>query len=365
MGSPNSRWERSEKYLYLFFKLVFYGSLAAGALLLLSELSTVTTPILLALVLAYMTSPFVDALERRRVPRLLTAILMVLLVLAGAFVFLVYLIPRLIEQSLALIDRVPYWASDALETVRPWIERTFNLQLDLDPAQIRDELSLYTQRVVGDWADLVETALTSAFAVAVAVGNLLLIPLFTVYLLKDFPHLRDAVIELVPPRHRARLSIVAGRVNTVVASYVRGTLIVIAILAVVYSVALSIMGIPFAILLGIAGAFLNVIPWVGPIIGMVLALLMAVLEGMGLGTVLGVILLFAIVPVIDTSVISPNIVGERVGLPPLTVIIAILVFGQLFGVFGILLAVPVSAVLKVLLAEGVRAYHESELYRRS
>ena len=365
MASPSSRWDRSEKYLYLFFKLVFYLSVIIGALLLLSELSTVTTPILLALALAYMTSPFVDALERRRVPRLLTAIVMVLLVLAAAFVFLVFLIPRLVEQSLAFIDRMPYWVSDALGTVRPWVEHTFNIQLEMDPAEIREELSLYTQRLVGDWSNLVETALTSAFAVAVAVGNVLLIPLFTVYLLKDFPHIRETVIEMVPPRYRARLSVVAGRVNAVVASYVRGTLIVIAILAVVYSVALSIMGIPFAILLGITGAFLNVIPWVGPVIGMVVTLLMAVLEGMGMGTVLGVVLLFAIVPVIDTSVLSPNIVGERVGLPPLTVIIAILVFGQLFGVVGILLAVPVSAVLRVLLSESVRAYHESEYYRRS
>ncbi|GMV39825.1 MAG: hypothetical protein AMXMBFR64_15410 [Myxococcales bacterium] len=365
MSSPDSRWERSEKYLYLFFKLVFFGTVVAGALLLLRELSTVTTPILLALVLAYVTSPFVDTLERRRVPRLLTAIVMVLLVLAGAFLFMVFLIPRVVEQVLALIARLPNWVSDTLGTVRPWIERTFELQLDLDPDQIRVELSQFTQRVVGDWSNLVETALTSAFALAVALGNLLLIPLFTVYLLKDFPHIRDAAIDLVPPRHRARLSAVATRVNAVVASYVRGTLIVIAILAVVYSVALSIMGIPFAILLGIAGAFLNVIPWVGPVVGMVLTLLMALLEGMGWGTMLGVVLLFAIVPVIDTSILSPNIVGERVGLPPLTVIIAILVFGQLFGVVGILLAVPVSAVLKVLMSEVLRAWHESEVYRRT
>lgn len=365
MSSPSSRWERSEKYLYLFFKLVFYGTVITGVMLLLSELSTVTTPILLALALAYVTSPFVDLLERRRVPRLLTAIVMVLLVLAGTFVFMVFLIPRVIEQVFALIDRLPNWVSDTLSTVRPWIERTFGLELELDPNQIRVELSLFTQRLIGDWSNLIETALTSAFAIAVAVGNLLLIPLFTVYLLKDFPHIRDASIEMVPPRHRARLSLLAGRINAVVASYVRGTLIVVAILAVVYSVALSIMGIQFAILLGIAGAFLNVIPWVGPIVGMVLTLLMAMLEGMGWGTVLGVVLLFAIVPVIDTSVISPNIVGERVGLPPLTVIIAILVFGQLFGVVGILLAVPVSAVLKVLMSEALRSYHESEFYRRS
>jgi predicted PurR-regulated permease PerM len=278
---------------------------------------------------------------------------------------LVVLIPRLVEQSLAFIERLPYYVSDALVSLRPWVEEKLNMRLSLDPMQIQRELTEYTQDLVGDWASVVETAATSVFAIAVALGNLLLIPLFTVYLLKDFPYLREAVIEFVPPRHRARLSGVVGQVNRVMGSYVRGTLIVVLVLAVIYSVALSIMGIPFAILIGIAGAVLNVIPYLGPILGMLLTLLMALLEGMSLGTMLGVAILFAVVPIIDSTIISPNIVGDRVGLPPIAVIVAILSFGQLFGVVGILLAVPVTAVLKVIVLELVRSYHESEFYRRT
>ena len=363
MASPNSRWERYEKYFYLFFKVIFYLSVGLAVLWLLRQISTVTTPILLALFLAYLTSPLVDLLEKRRIPRLLTAIAMVVLVMVGLFVFLVFLIPRLIEQGIAFAERLPYYVSDALLVLRPGVERNLDLRVPIDPMQIQGELRDYIQSMIGDWGNLIETMLTSAFAIALALANLLLIPLFMVYLLKDFPAIREASIEVVPPRHRARVSDIIQKVNAVMSSFVRGTVIVVSILAVLYSVVMSILGIPFAILIGIAAAVLNVIPYLGPIMGLVLTLLMVFLEGMGVGTTLGVLVLFAVVPILDAAVISPHIVGDKVGLPPIGVIIAILSFGQLFGLVGILVAVPVTAVLKILVLEAVHHYRESEFFR--
>jgi predicted PurR-regulated permease PerM len=214
----------------------------------------------------------------------------------------------------------------------------------------------------------VDTARTALFGTIGYVGvalSALIVPVFALYLLIDFDRIVNRVEQLIPRRWSPGISSVARDIHKTLSGYVRGQLTANVVLAALYATGLRIVDIRLAVAIGVTTGMLAFVPYVGFTIGLFLALSMAVLDWQGLGTIMGVITVMGGVQVIDAMVITPRIVGRSVGLAPLEVILTMMAAGSLFGFLGVLLAVPLGAVAKILVQRAVRAYLASGFYNKA
>ena len=334
-----------------------------GLLLLLWMLSPILTPFLLAGILAYICNPLADRLTARGLPRI-AAVLAVLagLVALGTGLVLIVL-PLLQDEATVIAARGPQALQLANEKLAPWLRQNFGIKLRFDPASLQ-------KLAAGNW-DVVQIVLERAYSslkiggvalVGIAV-NLLLAPVVMFYLLLDWHGMIDRLGGFVPRPWHAKLASLAGEIDAVLSQYLRGQVLVMAILAAYYSLALWIAGIPSALSIGVVTGLLIFIPYLGYATGLILALLVAALQFAGWGPVVAVLVVYGIGQALESFVLTPFLVGERIGLHPLAVIFALMAFGQLFGFFGVLAALPASAALLVGLRELRALYLDSRFYR--
>jgi predicted PurR-regulated permease PerM len=340
-----------------------WAAIALLSWLLLSLLAPVIMPFLLAAVLAYALHPLVERLHARRIPRWLgagMAITLLMLVLAAVMLLIVPVItkqvPLLKEQVPALLDRL----NDSLLP----IAARFGIDLQVDVAMVRDWLR---QLVAGHEGELVQGLLSSlrigGSALAAVFGNLVLMPIVAYYLLLDWAHLVERVKGLIPPRWRASVQGFLDETDAVLGQYLRGQLLVMAVLAVFYTVALALVGLKLALPIGVFTGLAVFVPYLGFGLGLVMGLLAAVLQ---FQAVLGVALVgvvYAVGQTLESLYVTPRLLGERIGLHPIAVIFALLAFGHLFGFVGVLIALPASAVLLVAIRRAKAGYLASELYQ--
>ncbi len=196
-----------------------------------------------------------------------------------------------------------------------------------------------------------------------SLAGLLMIPVFAFYLLRDFDRIVADVYGLLPADYRDPIAARFREIDQTMGLFVRGQLTVAGLLALLYTLGFWIVGLPLATLVGIVAGIGNIVPYLGTGLGVTLATALALLDWHGVGHLLAVYAVFVVVQGLEGWVITPKIVGESVGLSPFVVIVAVLVFGDLFGFFGVLVAVPLAAILKILLRVAVEAYRDSEFYR--
>ncbi len=216
---------------------------------------------------------------------------------------------------------------------------------------------------VGRW---LTGALRSAFAggmsFVLSVLNLTLVPIFTFYLLRDWDRLIGGVDALIPPRHRDRVRRLATEIDERLSSFVRGQSTVCVVLGVLYSIGLLISGIDMGIAVGMLSGLLFIVPYLGTIVGVVVATALALLKFGFTWNLVAVWVTFGGVQLLEGSLLTPYIVGDKVGLHPLVVMIALLVGGNLLGIWGMLVAIPITAAAQVLLAEWYREYQASRFF---
>lgn len=210
---------------------------------------------------------------------------------------------------------------------------------------------------------LLQRALTSTVSMLLAILGYLIIPVYLFYLLYDLPQLKSFIESYLPERFRAAYAVKLTEVDAVLSGFIKGQLSVCAILAVLYSVGLYFIGIDLAIAIGTLAGVMFIIPYVGTIIGICLSVVMALLKFNDILHPLLCLGWFGFVQLLEGAIITPKIVGDTVGLHPLVAIVALLVGGQLFGIMGMLLAVPVVAVMQVFLRSLTQYYRSSEFYR--
>lgn len=332
---------------------------------LMAKLGPILAPFLLAAILAYICNPLVDRLEQRKLPRIL-AVMVVMLGLLGVFVALILLLlPLLREEARALMTRLPDLLDLYNTQVAPWIKQNFGFQLRLrlDPASVK--------RLVSDNADSLQSIAQSLFeslkiggaALMGLIANLLLAPVVMFYLLLDWHDFLARAEGLIPRPWQAKVQTLVREVDAVLSEFLRGQLSVMLALAAFYSLGLWLGGLAFALPVGILTGLLIFIPYLGYAIGFVLALTAALLQFEGWSPIVGTLVVFGIGQALESVYLTPRLVGERIGLHPLAVIFALLAFAQLFGFFGVLLALPASAALLVGLREVKALYLESRFYR--
>lgn len=337
--------------------------LGLAILWLFYQLSPILAPFLLAAILAYICDPLVERLEAWRVPRTL-GVAIVMLLLAVLLVLLVFsLMPLVRQEALQLAERLPGAIALFNERTGPWIRERFGIALQLDGATLRQILADNQGSLQELAAKLFASLKIGGLALFGLLANLLLAPVVMFYLLRDWKGILDRLESLIPRGWHDRSMKLLNDVDAVLAEFLRGQLSVMLLLAAYYSLGLWLAGVDFALPLGILTGLLIFIPYLGYATGLVLALLVAALQFEGWGMVIGVLLVFGIGQMLESFLLTPFLVGERIGLHPLAVIFALMAFGQLFGFFGVLLALPAGAALLVGLRELRGAYLKSTFYQ--
>ena len=317
----------------------------AGWLLYL--LAPILTPFVAAALFAYLGDPLADRLERLRLPRSLAVVFVFALTFA-LLALLVLLVGPLVQQQVAaLVSALPDIARN-LEDV--WLPRLAPL-LDIDPdagVGIGAFLSRYSE-MAGEWGSMLLTSVSrGGSALATAVISLFLVPILTFYMLRDWDGIVVRIGSLVPESQQATVFKLARETDDVLGAFLRGQLLVMAALAFMYSLGLSLVGVDYAIAIGVVAGLVSFVPYLGLVFGLALASMTVLLEPNPLWPLLGVVATFTVAQFLEGSVLTPKLVGDKIGLHPVIVIFAVAAGGQLFGFFGILLALPAAAVLSVL-----------------
>lgn len=326
-------------------------------------LSPVLVPFIFAALLAYALHPAVEGLVVKGVPRVLAVLMLELAFGFGLFALLLLVVPILSKELPLLRDQIPMLAVALNERLVPWLSQ-FGIHLALDTASIKAFVVKYLDANLEDW---LSTALSSAriggsFVLAI-VGNLVLIPVVLFYLLMDWPRLVKRVWGLVPPRMRTATAEFLDECDAMLGQYLRGQVMVMLILALFYSAALALAGFDLALPVGVLTGLAVFIPYLGFGLGLMLALLAGVLQFASLYGVIAVAVVYGAGQLLEGFVLTPRLVGERIGLSPLTVIFALLAFGHLFGFVGVMIALPVSALGVVAGMRVQKLYLNSQLFK--
>ena len=331
--------------------------------LALRWLGSVLTPFLIGAILAYLGTPVVDRAQARGVPRALSTLLVILFIgLLLAALFFV-LIPLVQSEVVSITRRVPDLFNQFTERVAPILEEKLGITLALDFESIRAFITENAQEARNFSVRLLSGVKTGGLIVLTVIVNLALIPVVMFYLLRDWNMILDRLDDLLPRRWQAKVRTVAREVDSVLAEFLHGQLLVMVALALYYVIGLSLARLDHALAIGILTGVLVFIPYVGFGLGFLLGLLAAVLEWHGWPGFLAVMAVYGIGQLLENYVLVPFLVGDRIGLHPLAVIFALLAFGELFGFAGVLMALPVSAMLLVGLRHLRKAYVESPVYQ--
>ena len=329
---------------------------------LLKRLGPVLTPFLIGAILAYLGTPIVDAMERRGVHRGLGTTIATLAFGVAIGVLFVVLIP-LIQSEVSLAGRrLPELLASAGGRFVPWVQQTFGVTIALDVATVKSWLVDNLESVQQVGLRVLSGVKSGGLLLLTILVNLALIPVVMWYLLRDWNDIVRRIDDLLPRRFENKIRGIAREVDSVLAEFLHGQLSVMLVLAAYYAIALWAVGLDHAFAIGILTGLLVFIPYVGYGLGLTLAVAAALLQWSGWPFFIGVLGVYLVGQLLENYVLVPWLVGDRIGLHPLAVIFALLAFGQLFGFAGVLLALPVAAVLLVGLRQVRAAYVESPLY---
>jgi predicted PurR-regulated permease PerM len=329
-------------------------------------MAEIFTPFLTAFILAYALRPVCLWLEKHRLPRGLAAALAVLFGL-GLIFFILSLFIGLLKYEIPLIRaQIPSWINNTQTWLGP---KLTEMHINFDWASLKvDAIQKITEHINENadtlMSSALDTVLLSSSSVIAGFVNAILIIFVMFYLLIDWTHFFGLLRTIVPVRAQDTVHHLAMHTDGLLSQYLRGMLIVVSIMAVYYSAGLALIGVKGAVALGVFTALMIVIPYIGIALGLSLAIISALLQFGPHTEVVGVLVLFGIGQFIEGFFLTPRLVGERIGLHPVAVLFALLLFGKLFGFFGVLLALPISAVSLVLVKYLWSVYTQSSWYQK-
>ncbi len=346
------------------FTALQWLSFAVVFAVLMYLLSPILTPFVAAGILAYICNPLVQRLSACKVPRALAVVLVMggLLLLFASLLLIV--LPLLEKEVSLLVARLPDWVEVVRIRLMPKLQQWFGADLQWDSESVKNMLLSHWQSAGGVLGKLLPLLSSSGGAIIGALVDLLLIPVAMFYLLRDWNTWLARVDDLIPRHFHDKVKEITIEVDRVLAEFLRGQISVMLLMSVYYVMVLWLVGLQFALPIGIVAGMLVFVPYLGMIIGLMLATLAAVMQFTEFSNVVLVWVVFVAGQLIEGMAITPWLVGERVGLHPLAVIFALLAFGQLFGFFGLLLALPLSAILLVALRYAKTWYLLSAMYRK-
>ena len=348
----------SSKWLVVIGAALFLG--------LLYLLAPVLTPFVIAAVLSYIGDPLVDWLEVKRMPRTVAVTVVFITLTMLAVIVFIILIPLIEKQIITLINKVPSYASWIQETILPLInEKLGESKINFDLNVLQESLKSNWQSAGGIIAQVLGSITRSGLALFTGLANLTLVFIVSFYLLRDWDKLVEHIRQLLPRAKEPTISLIAKESDQVLGAFFRGQLLVVLALTLVYSIGLSIVGLELAILIGLLAGVVSFVPYLGFIIGILVAGIAAIMQFHDVSYLFYVFIVFGVGQALEGMVLTPILVGDKIGLHPVAVIFAVLAGGQLFGFFGILCALPVAAILAVIVRHMHQEYKDSSLYNKT
>ncbi|NIQ01470.1 MAG: AI-2E family transporter [Nitrospinaceae bacterium] len=347
-------------------KLLTTTLVATGVgLILLYFVRRVMTPFFIAFALAYLLDPLVDRLEKWKLSRTMGVILLLILFFLITLAGTAILVPLFRVQAEHLAHNLPHYLTTLQDWARPLLQ---NIEW-LEPGKIQEAMNEVMKKLgqlpvqlLGNLTEFLWSSLSSLFNAVLVAVNLFIIPVAMFYLLRDFDHINQKIANLVPPRLRESFVDMFREIDRVLSKFVRGQLMVATLMAALYSIGLFLCGTPMSLLLGVLAGYANLVPYLGLVFGFIPAALLTFLHFQEFGPILGVVAVFGVVQMLEGMVITPRVVGDQVGLHPVAIMLAVLIGAELFGLMGVFLAVPVAAVINVLMRRGVGWYKKSPAY---
>jgi len=338
---------------------------------LLYRLAPVITPFAVSAGLAYLGDPLVDRLEKAKFfkwpfNRTVSVLIVFLLMTAVFSLILLILIPLLADQVRHMVRRVPEITEWLLSTALPWLQARLGLEgMSFETGSLVETVKDYGREAGAALLGVLGTVSRGGQAAMTWIMNLVLIPVVTFYLLRDWDRLVEGIRLLLPRSVEPAVSRVAGEIDEVLGAFIRGQLLVMMALGTIYALGLWAIGLDLAFIIGIGAGILSIVPYLGTLLGVIAAVLAALFQFQDVLHVVLVLAVFGVGQSLEGMVLTPLLVGDRIGLHPVAVIFAVLAGGQLFGFLGVLLALPVAAALNVLVRHLHEHYRESAIYTRA
>lgn len=339
-------------------------ALTASVVWLVMALQSVLTPFVVAGILAYILNPLVEKLRSRGVARPLAAMLVMLFALLMLALLLLIIVPMLVTQFENLTSKLPDFIHWFKGKALPWLNSMLGMSIQLDS----DYAANWVQQHMGSLREGISKAgpalVRQGGSILVTFSNLLLLPFLLYYFLLDWTRWTHGLNVLIPRRVLPVYKRIAGNMDKVLGEFLRGQIMVMLIMGLIYGVGLMLTGLDSGFAIGMVAGLLVFVPYLGAFTGLLLATVAAILQFDSWTGLLLVWAVFAVGQFLESFFITPKIVGDRIGLSPFWVIFALMAFGQLFGFVGMLLALPLAAMTLVLLQEGAHAYLSSKYYRQ-
>ncbi len=349
-----------------FLKRLQWGLVVFAALWVVWLLGPILTPFVLALLLGWLGDPLVDKLEQRGRSRPVAVTLVFLLMTLLLVLVLLILVPMIERQIVTLVEALPAYREWFLGTALPWVEQRFGFEISpwLDPQRVIELVREHWQQAGGLATTFFGTLSRSGFALIALAVNIVLVPILTFYFLRDWDKLVDQVAALIPRDHIATVTRLARESSESLGGFLRGQILVMFAQGAIYAIGMSLVGLRLGLLIGIIAGLISFVPYLGATIGIILALVAAVVQEGGFNWTLLLLVsaVFTIGQLAESYVLTPRLVGDKIGLHPVAVIFAVMAGGQLFGFLGMLLALPVAAIGNVLLRYAHERYTQSRLY---
>jgi len=337
----------------------YWGVVTAIVVFVLLFLGNVLLPFVLGGAIAYCLDPIADRFERMGLSRVVSVALITLIALLIFVILVLLVIPTLVQQTAALIDTAP----ELFNKLQTALTEKFPQLLDSDSV-IRKQMIAIGELLQTKGGDVVNGLLTSALGLINVIVLLVVVPVVAFYLLLDWDNMVAKIDELLPRDHADVVRNLASQIDHTLASFIRGQGTVCLALGSYYAIALMIAGLNFGLLVGAIAGLISFIPYVGALVGGTLAIGLALFQYWGDWVSVGIIAgIFAVGQFLEGNILTPKLVGQSVGLHPVWLIFALSVFGSLFGFIGMLVAVPVAAMIGVVTRYGIEQYKESLLYR--
>ena len=341
---------------------------ALAVVLVFALLAPVLAPFVVAAVMAYVLHPLVLRLERwskGAVPRALAVLLVEGVAILGLLGILLLLVPVLVREWPLLQQQWPVLFDRLGDAINPLLT-SLGLNVSLDLRDLKTQLLAYLSANREDWwAPFMSSLKLGGSAALALMGYAVLVPVALFYLLHDWTRLVSSVTDLVPLAWRANFDHFIQECDSVLGEYLRGQLLVMLVLAVFYVLGLWLFGLDLALPIGVFTGLAVFVPYLGFGLGLVLALLAGLLQFASAQALVMVAVVYGLGQLLESFVLTPRLVGERIGLHPLAVILALMAFGQVLGFVGVLIALPASAVLLVALRRLRARYLQSDLYQKS
>jgi predicted PurR-regulated permease PerM len=336
-------------------------------------LGPILTPFLMAAILAYITNPLVNRIDALNITffskkfsyspsRTIAALIVMLLLFALLIMMLLIVVPLMQKEFLLISQKLPVYFNTTKNFLEPWLLKHFGVALNIDYAQIQ-QIVTENWQTAGNVAKQIALGIGShGLAIIGWLANLILIPLVLFYLLVDWNVIIARINHLLPRSMLAKTVEIASDIDAALAEFLRGQLAVMLLMSVFYSTGLWLSGLELALPIGVLSGLLGFVPYLGIGLGLGLATLSGLLQFGNLNDLIPVMIVFGLGQIVESMLLTPYLVGDRIGLHPLVVIFALMAGGQLFGFTGVLLALPVSAAIAVGFRHARQHYISSNLY---